>query len=92
MKKNLTKTALSEQKTWYYDESGNMIYGIHKHISGDVSGIYGDVSDIRGNVSSIRGYVSGIRGDASDILGNLDGCGITANDRGSGIDINDLVL
>ena len=94
MKKSLTKISSSV----YYYKDGERVEGVHKDITGDVSGIRGNVtgitgnvSDIYGDVSGIRGNVSGITGDVSGIRGDIDDCDITDEERKNGIDIGDLI-
>ena len=60
--------------------------GIENH-----SGISGDLSGIGGDLSGIRGDLSGIWGDVSGIRGNVDDCKITATERETGINIDDLI-
>lgn len=80
MKKLLKK----QIHTTYYYKNNERIEGVHKDISGDVSGIKGYVSGIYGNVS-------GIKGDVTEISGDVDNCEITKKDREKGIKINDLI-
>ena len=63
---------------------------------GDVSNIYGtatafDEARLTGDVSGLYGDITGIYGIATGITGNLDHCGLTAEDRATGLDIADLV-
>ena len=84
MKKSLTRIKKEqlniENVTWLHDG----VYGDFKNIIGDVSGIYGDVSNICGYVSDIKGYVNGIKG-------NIDDCGISEEERMTGVNIEDLI-
>ena len=80
MKKALERIS---NTVWHY-EAGHRIDGAPTGISGDLSGI-------RGNLTSITGTLTGIRGDLSGIRGDIDDCQITDEERGKGINVNDLI-
>jgi hypothetical protein len=70
------------------------LYGdVSGDLSGNVTGLYGDVSgDLSGNVSGLYGNVSGgLRGNVSGLRGNVDDCGITDDERKSGVSVSNLI-
>jgi len=46
---------------------------------------------IEGPPAEVTGDLTDIRGDLSGVRGDLDECGLTADDRASGVDIKALI-
>jgi len=84
---------------YYVDGFGNIQSGSHEGLSGTIN-IEGDCSyvcgvcrsDLRGDISGLQGDLTGIYGNPTGLIGNLDTCGITQEDRESGVDISTLVV
>jgi len=60
-------------------------------LRGDCTGLSGDCSELWGDCSGLRGDCSGLGGDCSGLLGNIDSCGLTDEDRRTGVYIKTLI-
>ena len=75
---------------FYYENDVKKI-GAHPRLSGNCSRLFGDCSRLSGNCSRLSGDCSGLSGDCSGIYGDLDACNLTAEERATRVDINDLI-
>ena len=60
-------------------------------LTGNLSDVRGDLSGVTGDLNGVRGDLTGVRGNLTGVRGNLDECGITDEQRKTGIDINTLI-
>jgi hypothetical protein len=88
MKKALKKISTT---TCYYFVDGKRVDGAPTGLRGNVSYLRGNVSGLRGNVTGLSGDVSDLSGNVSDLSGNVDDCGITDDERESGVNVSDLI-
>lgn len=94
MKKMLKR----EKNRLFYYENGIRIEGMSCELCGDSSWLRGNCSDLWGNCSDLWGDCTGLSGDCSGLSGNctglrgnIDNCGITPEERKSGVNIVLLV-
>ena len=88
MKKALKNTKITGL---YHFVDGVRIAGAPSGLKGYVSGLEGDVTGLKGYVSGLEGDVTGLKGDVTGLKGDVDECGLSDEERESGVDVSTLI-
>lgn len=64
---------------------------VRERINGAPAGVTGDLTGVQGNLTGVIGDLTGVTGNLTRVYGDFDDCGITDEERKSGIDVNDLL-